>query len=88
MVADGISEDILKGLYNTRILPIDECLWNYDARQYEKYRLGSQGEKNMDWVMRNTAILHFCGKSKPWKKKYRGRFLSLYKHYECQITNR
>ena len=29
----------------------------------------------------NTAILHFCGKRKPWNKAYVGRFGVLYKHY-------
>lgn len=78
-------QDVLNGLYNTRILPIDESYWNYDVRNFEKYRFGSQGVKDMDWVMEHTAVLHFCGKSKPWNKKYRGRFSSLYKHYESRI---
>lgn len=75
-------QDILNGLYGDQIISIEESLWNYDVRQYEAYRLVSQGEKDMDWVMDNTAVLHFCGKNKPWKKRYRGRFSSLYKHYQ------
>jgi len=78
-------QDILNGLYGDRILSFDESIWNYDVRQYEKYRLTSQGEKNMDWVMKNTVILHFCGKSKPWSPQYRGRFSALYKHYSHLI---
>lgn len=35
----------------------------------------------MDWVMRNTVVLHFCGKKKPWTSNYAGRFGALYKHY-------
>ena len=31
--------------------------------------------------MNNTAILHFCGRDKPWAPKYRGQFAALYKHY-------
>ena len=41
----------------------------------------------MDWVMGNTAVLHFCGKSKPWQKGYIHRFGILYKHYE-QLTRK
>ncbi len=37
--------------------------------------------------MSNTAILHFCGRDKPWNPKYRGQFASLYKHYAFR-TNR
>ncbi len=39
------------------------------------------GEATLDWVMNNTAILHFCGRDKPWAPKYRGQFAALYKHY-------
>lgn len=33
------------------------------------------------WVIDNTAILHFCGRAKPWKPGYPYRFGILYKHY-------
>lgn len=79
-------QDILNGLYGDRIFSLDETIWNYDVRQYEKYRFLSQRGKNMDWVMGNTVILHFCGKNKPWNPTYRGRFSSLYKHYTHLIA--
>ena len=37
--------------------------------------------------MAHTAVLHFCGKRKPWNKAYVGRFGVLYKHY-MQLTAR
>ena len=80
-------QDILNGLYGERILPVDDSLWNYDARKYNEYLLASGGEKDMNWVMQNTAILHYCGKRKPWHKSCSGRFTALYKHY-MQLTAR
>lgn len=74
-------QDILNGLYGGQILPIDDSLYNYDARHYDIYRLLSGGEKDMDWVMTNTVLLHFCGKAKPWLKESRGRFTVLFRHY-------
>ena len=74
-------QDILNALYSSRILPVEDTLYNYDARQYDAYRLLSGDEKDMDWVMEHTSILHFCGRSKPWKPGARGRFVALYKHY-------
>ena len=74
-------QDILNALFAERILPVDDTLYNYDVRQYDAYRLLSSGEKTMDWVMENTAILHFCGRFKPWTPSARGRFVALYKHY-------
>jgi len=80
-------QDVLNGLYGEHILALDECLWNYDARKYREYLLASTGVCDIDWVMEHTAILHFCGKKKPWKNGYTGRFSALYKHY-LQLSKR
>lgn len=80
-------QDILNGLYGDRIMPLDESLWNYHAGKYREYCIASAGEKDMNWVMRNTAILHFCGKRKPWHLSCSGRFAALYKQY-MQISSR
>ena len=75
-------QDILNALYAKRIKALDEKSYNYDARYYQFYRLGSGGLFDMGYILRHTVFLHFCGKKKPWKKDYNGRFESLYKHYE------
>lgn len=75
-------QDILNSLYAKDIKKMDEILYNYDARYYLYYKLKSKGTINMDFIINNTAILHFCGKKKPWKRNYSGEFHSLYKHYE------
>lgn len=80
-------QDILNAMYGRRTLEIDDSIWNYDARNYNTYLLRSGGICDMDWVMGNTAVLHFCGKSKPWQKGYIHRFGILYKHYE-QLTRK
>ena len=74
-------QDVLNALYGRRILEIDDSIWNYDARNYNNYLLRSAGVCDMDWVMENTAVLHFCGRAKPWQKGYIHRFGILYKHY-------
>ena len=74
-------QDILNGLYGSELYPVEESLWNYDARRFDRYQISSQGEMDMDWVMDHTAVLHFCGKRKPWNRSYQGRFAALYKHY-------
>ncbi len=80
-------QDILNALYGSRILSIDDAIWNYDARNYTSYMIRSSGLSNEEWIMRNTAILHFCGKAKPWKKSYIYRFGMLYRHY-MQLARR
>lgn len=75
-------QDLLNAMYGDRVLPVDDAVWNYDARNYNNYMLRSSGEQNSRWVMQNTSILHFCGKAKPWKPNYIYRFGVLYQHYE------
>lgn len=74
-------QDVLNALYGDKILRIDDTLYNYDVRWAEIHHMVSGGEKDLDWVMQNTVILHFCGKNKPWHKRYMGYFAALYKHY-------
>ncbi len=80
-------QDVLNAMYGERIFPLDDFLWNYDARNFTNYYMRSSGMADSDWVMRNTAILHFCGKAKPWKPFYRYRFGMLYRHY-MQLAER
>ena len=80
-------QDVLNALYSKQILPLEDALWNYDARNYSSYLLRSGGTYDLRWVMEYTAILHFCGKEKPWKPKYAHRFGILYQHY-IQLTRR
>jgi lipopolysaccharide biosynthesis glycosyltransferase len=75
-------QDIINALFSKQIKEIDEVLYNYDARFHRYYKMMSNGKYDMDFVMRNSAIIHFCGKKKPWNKNYTGKFHSLYKHYE------
>ena len=74
-------QDIFNALYGERTLPVPDQVWNYDARKYPDNIIRTGGEATLDWVMNNTAILHFCGRDKPWAPKYRGQFAAFYKHY-------
>lgn len=80
-------QDILNYLYGEDILKIPETRWNYDARAFSVYLTRSTGEINTEWVMKNTSILHFCGKPKPWQKEKHSRFKPLYLNYQ-QMVNR
>lgn len=75
-------QDILNGLYGQNIMRIPDELYNYDARMNPLYYAKSNGEWDIDWVIDHTAILHFCGRDKPWRSEYKERFSGLYKHYQ------
>ncbi|MDD2496246.1 MAG: glycosyltransferase family 8 protein [Tissierellia bacterium] len=75
-------QDIMNSLYSKYIKNVDEIIYNYDPRYYKYYKFISKGTIDMDYVIKKTSIIHFCGKKKPWNKNYTGEFHSLYKHYE------
>jgi lipopolysaccharide biosynthesis glycosyltransferase len=75
-------QDIINALYAKKIRTLDEKLHNYDVRYYRYYFITTSGACDMDFVLGNTVILHFCGKRKPWNRGYIGQFYALYKHYE------
>jgi lipopolysaccharide biosynthesis glycosyltransferase len=81
-------QDILNTLYSKEIKKLDEIKYNYDVRHYQYYKFLSDGEMDISYIMRNTSILHFCGKKKPWQSKYAGVFGPLYKHYEILAERR
>lgn len=63
-------QDVISGLYSDRILPIDAHIYNMTERI-----LMLEGLKGLDadWVCRHSAIIHYCGKNKPWKPMYKGK---------------
>ncbi len=74
-------QDVFNILYGRQTMPIDDVIWNYDVRNYSKYLLRSTGKHNLNWIIQNTAVLHFCGKNKPWQEDYKNPFGMLYLHY-------
>lgn len=75
-------QDILNFIYGKNIKEIPEEIWNYDTRQYNTYFARSLGEQDTHWTAKNTAILHFCGKLKPWNEKSNNRFTLIYANYQ------
>lgn len=63
-------QDVISGLYHDRICPIDTMRYNMTERMFTlEYLKGLE----TDWVCRNTAIVHYCGRNKPWKPMYKGK---------------
>lgn len=80
-------QDVFNALYGKLTKKVPDEIWNYDARKYSKYLMKSAGAFDEYWVIRNTAVLHYCGKDKPWNPSYRFRFGNLYRHYQ-QLSER
>lgn len=80
-------QDIFNALYGKMTLEIPDEIWNYDTRKFSKYIARTMGLVDFPWVIKNTVILHYCGKSKPWRVNSTSRFHALYKYYQ-NLTKR
>lgn len=64
-------QDVVNVLFENSTLYVDERIFNLDEKVFKRYSAKSAGKKkiNLDWVRKNTVIIHFNGKHKPWREK-------------------
>lgn len=66
-------QDILTALYGDKIKLLDTMLYNLSDRVLGFYNAAHPHEKrDVDWVRKNTVIVHYCGRNKPWNDDYTG----------------
>ena len=66
-------QDILTALYGDKINLVDSLRYNLSDRVLNFYNGSHPKEKrDVNWVRRNTAIIHYCGRNKPWNEGYTG----------------
>lgn len=66
-------QDILTGLYGDHIKLVDTLRYNLSDRILALYNADlKHPRRSLAWVRRNTAIVHYCGRNKPWKEGYIG----------------
>lgn len=68
-------QDILSAVYGNKIKPLDATLYNLSENVIGFHNLSIDGLKhpiNLKWIRENSVIIHYCGKSKPWKPNYIG----------------
>lgn len=66
-------QDILTALYGDRVKLVSTLHYNLSDRVLGLYNAEAGRKKlDTDWVRRNTAIVHYCGRNKPWRPGYTG----------------
>ncbi len=75
-------QDILTALYGDRVKLLDSLKYNLSDRTLALYNSEPGKEKlGLDWVRKNTVVVHFFGRNKPWKENYLGILGALYWEY-------
>lgn len=74
-------QDVINVLFAGKMLPSDERLYNLDEKTLLHFEAKSAGDKRIDvnWIKKNTVIIHFNGKHKPWNEPdYKGKLGEFY----------
>lgn len=78
-------QDIIFALYGERIKLVDHLKYNLSDRSLTVYNISHKKKLDLAWVKANTAIIHYLGRNKPWKKRYRGILNIFYDQYQKNI---
>ena len=77
-------QDIISGLYGRRIYALDPFRYNMTERLFQAHAPFDM-ELDLDWVRKNSVIIHYCGRNKPWKKHYLGQLDVFYLEAETGL---
>ena len=77
-------QDILSALYGDRVKLLDPMIYNLSDRTLKLYNANpSHQKRDVDWVRRNSVVIHYLGKNKPWTEGYVG-VLDIFYHESIQ----
>ena len=77
-------QDVFSALYGKNTKLLDSLVYNLSDRYkllYE-FKQGKNSNKiTLDWIEKNTVIIHYCSRNKPWKPRYHGKLGEYYHQY-------
>lgn len=80
-------QDVINGLYSEKIINTDPLKYNLEEFNLKVHNLMNfTGEKkDIHWVLKNSSIIHYCGKNKPWNDDYRGTLGIFFNKYSAKL---
>lgn len=72
-------QDIISSVFGDKIKLVDSMIYNFGEREWGKYNAKNlQNPIDIKWIRKNTVIIHYYGKNKPWNDKYIGNLNIFY----------
>lgn len=82
-------QDIITAMFGDKIKLIDHLKYNLGDRELNIYNFEHTKEKiDLKWICKNTVIIHYYGRNKPWQNNYTGILGAFYDKIEKQIRNK
>ena len=78
-------QDIISALYGQRILPLDPIRYNMTEKLFALHRHNGDG-MTLEDVRQQSAVIHYCGRNKPWKPGYMGELNVFYNEAVSQMS--
>lgn len=79
-------QDIVMALYGERIRLVDHMRYNLSDRMLVLNNLDpDRRHLSLDDVRRECALIHYCGRNKPWKERYNGQLGVFYHEAASQL---
>ena len=79
-------QDIIVSIYGDKIKLVDSLKYNLGERTLNTYNMNHpQNPIGLKWICKNTVIIHYFGRNKPWNKQYIGRLNCFYHKIEKVI---
>lgn len=76
-------QDIITAVYGDKIKLVDSLKYNLGDRELNFYNINHyKNQIGLKWVRKNTVIIHYYGKNKPWEKDYTGKLGRFYYNLE------
>ncbi len=81
-------QDIINAMYGNKIKLVDDLKYNLGDRNLNLYNLNNPKKKiGIKWICKNTIIIHYFGRNKPWNNGYVGRLGCFYNKFVNRLEN-
>ena len=81
-------QDIISSIYGNKIKLIDDLKYNLGDRNLNNYNLNNPKNKiGIKWIRKNTVIIHYFGRNKPWNSGYVGKLGCFYNKFIEGLNN-
>ncbi len=72
-------QDIISAIYGDKIKLVSDLKYNLGDRNLNYYNLNNPKSKiGIKWIRKNTVVIHYFGRNKPWNNGYIGKLGCFY----------
>lgn len=75
-------QDVIFALYGDKVKTINTLKYNLGEKLIKEYNFKHKRKIDIKWIRKNSIVIHYYGKNKPWNDKYDGILNIFYDEYK------